>query len=308
MTQATRDKITQGYDELTRRLTAWAETQDGIRAAVLIGSRARADHPADEWSDLDVLLVVRDMAAYTGQAEWVAQVGEPWLTFIEQTGDGRSLERRALFAGGLDVDFAFFPDEALRQMFEHGAPPDALDVFRRGARVLIDKDGLAARMLAAAREPAQLPAPPSEGEFLQCVNDFWYHTLWTAKHLRRGELWWAKSGCDERLKYLLRQMLEWQARAAQGPGHDTWLRGRFLEEWADPRALAELPGVYAHYDAEDVWRALLATMDLFRWTSQEVEERLGFSYPTTGAEHAAELVGVMFEGRGSGRSSIAGAA
>jgi aminoglycoside 6-adenylyltransferase len=171
----------------------------------------------------------------------------------------------------------------------------------------VDKDGWAAKILGAAHAPAPPIAPPSEGEFLNLVADFWYHTVWTAKHLRRGELVWAKSGCDERLKHLLRQVLEWHARAAHGADHDTnlpmqiRLRGRFLEEWADPRAVAELPRVYAHYDAEDVWRALRATMDVFRWVSQETADHYHFTYPSAGAEHAAELVEAMFAGRPIGR-------
>ncbi len=291
------DAMTQGYNQLIERLVAWAQAQENIRAAILIGSRARSDHPADEWSDLDVFVAARDIRVYIDSSAWVEQIGTPWLTFIEQTGDGRSLERRVLFESGLDVDFAFFPFEGIEQMLNDGVPPDALDVFRRGARVLLDRDGLAARMLEAARQPASPPAPPSEGEFLGAANDFWYHALWTAKHLRRGELWWAKSGCDDRLKYLLRRMLEWHARAVRGGEYDTWIRGRFLEEWVDPRVLKELPRAFAHYDVEDLWRALLATMDLFGWVSGETAEHFHFTYPAVGADHAAKLVQALYETR-----------
>jgi hypothetical protein len=51
---------------------------------------------------------------------------------------------------------------------------------------------------------------------------------------------------------------------------------------------------FAHYDAEDTWRALLATMDLFRWLSLETAEKWSFAYPNFGAERAAELVQKMF--------------
>jgi hypothetical protein len=38
-------------------------SQTGIRAVGLVGSRARLDHPADEWSDLDLVLVATDPQA-----------------------------------------------------------------------------------------------------------------------------------------------------------------------------------------------------------------------------------------------------
>ena len=85
-------------------------------------------------------------------------------------------------------------------------------------------------------------------------------------------------------------MLEWHARAVQGAGFDTWLRGRFLEEWADPRAVQALSKAFAHYQAKDIWRALSATMDLFRWVSQETAQKLGFPYAQEGVEYASQLV------------------
>jgi len=92
------------------------------------------------------------------------------------------------------------------------------------------------------------------------------------------------------MKGILRRVLEWHARAIHGPRHDTWMRGRFLEEWADPRAVAALKGVFAHYDPNDLWRALATTMDLFRRLAKETAARLGLAYPSTSDGAATELV------------------
>src|SRR5207302_9540 len=104
---------------------------------------------------------------------------------------------------GLDVDFAFFPPGILPQAIQD---PDVVRVLRRGFRVLLDKDGELARLTATVPE---LPAarPPTEPEFLQAVHDFWYHAVWAAKKLRRGELWVAKSCCDSYLKGLLLDLI-----------------------------------------------------------------------------------------------------
>jgi aminoglycoside 6-adenylyltransferase len=158
-------------------------------------------------------------------------------------------------------------------------------------RVLLDKDDLTTRLrtlLALLQSPtAQLP---SSAAYNAAVSDFWYHALWSAKHLRRGELWWAKAGCDMRLKHLLLTLLEWHARCAPGAQTDTWFRGRFLETWADPRALDELRQAFAHYDQADIGRALLATMHLFRWLAMETAQRLGYPYPAQGDVYVTRLV------------------
>ncbi len=282
------NSTTAGYEVLISRVSEWAEREEGIHAVFVFGSQARRDNPADEWSDLDLLLLADEPQFYIETVDWLQQIGEQWVSFLERTPDG-GFERRVLFEGGFDVDFIPESVDSFRKILAEGLPTILEDIFRRGFRILVDKDGLAARITAVKRETA-VPAPDSEAEYLAITNDFWYHTVWTAKHLRRGELWWAKSCCDSYLKKLLLSMLERHARAARGKEFDTWMRGRFLEEWADPRAVAALPQIFAHYDEPDVWRALLATMDLFRWLAVETAEYLGYAYPSSGDEHCTNLV------------------
>lgn len=282
--------VARSYTQLTENIVAWLQQEHDVRAAMIIGSRARTDHPADQWSDLDVLLFVRDPERYVASADWVAGFGPVWLAFAERTPDGRAWERRVLYAGGLDVDFALSPAQWLEYIAAHGLVPEIVDVIRRGVRVLVDKDNLLSGILHLPIPDAAPFQQPSSDQFADAISDFWYHSLWSAKHLRRGELWWAKSGCDGKLKGLLQQMLEWHAHALRGPAHDTWMRGRFLEEWADPRAVARLSGVYAHYDRQDIARALWATMELFRWVTVETAERWQYAYPAASDRAVTDLV------------------
>lgn len=269
--------ISERYTSLISRFVTWAQAQPDIRAAVVIGSRARPhDHPADEWSDMDIVIFATDPHQYVSRADWVEAIGQPWLTFIERTAGGEGRERRVLFAGGLDVDFALFPVELLRHMIETAVPAEFAAVFRRGMAVLLDQDRLLERLSMPPDEP-QRATPPTHAEFLELVNDFWYHAVWTAKKLRRGELWTAKGCSDDYMKWRLLRMIEWHARATNGWGYDTWHGGRFLEQWADPRVLEELQGAFAAYDEEDLWRGLFATMRLFRWLTSETAARLGFA-------------------------------
>ncbi|MGD2250872.1 MAG: aminoglycoside 6-adenylyltransferase, partial [Candidatus Methanofastidiosia archaeon] len=212
------------------------------------------------------------------------------------------LERRVLFEGGFDVDFAVFPLKKV-QMLHQSVVQKTLDpetaaglsnVFSRGIRVIVDKDKIT-ELLEQTIEilGAPLPSLPLCQHFLNTVHDFWYHTVWTAKHLRRGELWWAHSCCDGHLKILLRHMIEWHS---QIQGRDTWFRGRYLEKWADTRVIKELKNAFAHYNEDDIWRALFVTMDLFRWLAKETAEKLQYEYPVKGDQYATELVETLFSG------------
>src|SRR5947209_20478068 len=124
--------------ELLERIITWAEGNPDIRAALLVGSRARTEVPADEWSDLDIPLIAANPDHYLSTTGWLQEIGEPWLTFLEGMIVGGQ-ERRVLFAGGLDVDFALFSPERFRQIV--GEIPA---VIARGVRVLVGKDDIAA--------------------------------------------------------------------------------------------------------------------------------------------------------------------
>jgi hypothetical protein len=96
------------YDRIAERFVGWARTEDAIRAAFVIGSRAREDHAADEWADLDILVLTSEATERFRDPGWVSRIGDPWITFLEPTPAGHGTEWRVLFAGGVDVDFALF--------------------------------------------------------------------------------------------------------------------------------------------------------------------------------------------------------
>jgi len=307
------NQTTLTYENLIERFVQWAQNCPDIRAAAVIGSRARIDKPADEWADLDIVVIVTNPKRYLAREDWLQNIGNPWITFLERTATGGGMERRALFEGGLDVDFAIvskrdirqlmhflrinkrfpqllrlFPKEKVRQIIREIT--DFSDIISHGIRVLLDKDGLISQSTLFSTRPPS-PRPPTPAEFLEVINDFWYHAVWTAKHLRRGELWWAKGSCDSKMKWGgVLPMIEWHARATHGRDYETWHRGHFLEQWADHRAVEGLRKAFAHYDVDDVQQALLATMDLFRWLARETAERLGYVYPTFADERATEMV------------------
>ena len=256
-------------DLLAAAIADWAREREDVRAAVVVGSQVRESTPADRWSDLDVILIVDDPEPYAEGAGWVAGFGRPVLSFLEETPLGQR-ERRVLYETGEDVDLPLFPLSALERL-ESSA--NAAELLARGYRVLVDKIDLAARLERLALRDTPRPAP-AQADLDQLASDFWYHALWTAKKLRRGEVFTAKGCLDGYLKARLVTLLEWHARALD-PAADTWHDGRFLERWADPGALAALEDAYARYDLRDVARALWVTIDLWQGLEAETARRLG---------------------------------
>ncbi|MGL5860416.1 MAG: aminoglycoside 6-adenylyltransferase [Phycicoccus sp.] len=63
------------YRHIVDRFIRFAEARDDLRAAVIVGSRARTDRPADSLSDLDVVVVTTEPNRYVEDAEWLKQLG-----------------------------------------------------------------------------------------------------------------------------------------------------------------------------------------------------------------------------------------
>lgn len=281
------------HETLLARVIAWAEQLDDIRAVMVIGSRARVDRPADQWSDMDIVLVTSDPRRYLDDGGWLSELATPWLTFLEPTAAGEGTERRALFDNAIDVDFIPYSTAAMEAIAEHGWPPEIEGVIRRGMRVFLDKDGWGERLALPTEEAPTIssaaPSPSAEA-LANTINDFWFHSVWTAKKLRRGELWTAIDCLTGFMLWRVLHMIEWHTHATCGVEVDTWHNGRFVEQWADPRAIAGLRQCFARYDAADVARGLLATMDLYRWLSHETAAALGYTYPTMADERASDWV------------------
>jgi aminoglycoside 6-adenylyltransferase len=283
------------YQEIEHRLISWARNQKDIRALVVVGSRATPKTTRDAFSDLDVLLVAARPSSYVDEVNWLDQIERPWLTYVLQTPLGERIARGAVFREGqITVDFAVvgrwsLPGAMLLLGALSRVPalaswiPSVLanqlaalaGMLRAGTRVLVDKDGAAARL---GRMAVSWPRStrPSEREFADVVCTFWGSTFWTAKKLLRGDLWRCTEGGRD-VRHLLLQMVEWHARAIHGWDYETWYLGRSIERWAEPRIVHALPCLLPGYDLSSQQRALVATANLFQWVSEETAARLGFS-------------------------------
>ena len=267
-------------DALLGRITAWAKRRDDIRGALLVGSAARSVSPADEHSDLDVVLFVVEPTAWLEDASWVREIGEAWVTFVEPTGVGHGWERRVLFADGVDVDFSLFPppglsdEAAIAARHVHG-------VLQRGARVLADPDGVLAPLIAeaVAAPPAPRTETPTPAELANVVGDLQYHVVWAARKALRGERWVAAECINAHMGSRLATLATWHAVVVNGVT-DTWHAGRFLERWADPRAASGLGRAMTDTTPERIGAALAACLELCELLAGEIGPLIGQPYPT----------------------------
>ena len=125
------------YHGIEENIRRWAGQQEAVRALVVIGSRARSDHAADDWSDLDMVVFVSDPADFARNEAWLDYIGPVILKNLQFTGSGYP-EWIVLYDGGLKVDLLLATANGLLAEVLSKSPFDV--VSRRGVRILVNKE------------------------------------------------------------------------------------------------------------------------------------------------------------------------
>lgn len=270
------------YFEIKKKILEYAGQDDAVKAVVAIGSTTRKEAKADEFSDLDLFIVTEEPEPwYSG--EYPQRFGDVRISFLEPTlGGGK--ERRSIYDADKDVDMLIFTPEEFVRIVKEGI---AGWVMNRGYEVLYDSLDCT-ELLGEMIVPGHSDPSITEEEFLNILGQFYFHDIWAAKKIRRGELWSAKMCVDSYLKTLLLRMLE--VYRFQTAGVDTWHDGRFLERWAGEEIVGELQSCFGHYEREDLLQALISTHKLFARITREIAEAKGFSYPEDSRKCAEEYL------------------
>ena len=270
------------YKEIKENICHYSEADSEVKAVIAIGSTTRESLKADEYSDLD-LIIVTDSPTSWYSGEYPMQLGEISIGFLEPTlGNGK--EYRAIYDEDKDMDMIIFTPKQFTEAVKNGT---AGWVMNRGYAFLCDKAGYS-ELVREYVNPSVASPQISESEFLNLTNDFYFHNIWAAKKLLRGELWSAKMCEDGYLKNHLLKMIE--LYCYQKDGRDVWHDGRFIDRWADDWILEKLKVCFAHYEKNDAGNALISTHELFKKLAAAVADMNGYFYPQKAENTASEFL------------------
>ena len=308
------------YKDLEENILIWANQQNDIRGAIIVGTRAQKEPLVDEWADLDIVIYTTNPELLIDNSEWLSNFGEPVLSYFYQI-PGLSKEHRVLFKSGLEADFAvslYDKEEYIKLLDHHPEFIDWVDLFGFRWRIILDKDGVLDQIftLLAKREkskPAYVynakiiymdQSMPSENKFLQRTTELLHFFYIVAKLIRRGEIWRARRACSDFKGNDLYEYIMWHTYAYQGLKCEleedllrNIYRKRFFEKWVDQHILNELKNIYSSYEEDEVWQELLKTLELFDWIVKEIANKMGYSYPDHIFHNLKQLVQDLYSKR-----------
>ena len=193
---------------------------------------------------------------------------------------GGGKEYRVIYDEDKDVDMIVLTQELFEKALEEGVMEW---VMNRGYSILYDSMNYAPKISQFVKQGISNPEI-SEEEFVNMTNDFFFHNIWSAKKLRRGELWAAKMCVDAYLKNELLRMMELYCHVLEGK--DVWHDGRFIDRWADEWMREKLAKCFARYENSDVKLALISTHELFVELARTFAENQEYIYPEKAEETA----------------------
>jgi predicted nucleotidyltransferase len=247
--------ISETEERVIAQLVRSCATDDRIAALFLGGSRARGED--DEYSDVDLCVIVRDHAyddVIAGRDALVRTLGDP--LFLEDFGSGNMAF--VILDDGTELEFNFFAE-------------GDLDAIRSGPyRVLLDRDGILANRafpLPEADRTAQVEA------LRDILFWFWHDVGHFTTAVGRGQLWWAAGQLEQLRAYCVNLVRIDHGGVAEGEPY--WK----LDHEIATEALDGLRSTFVPVERDALLRAGGVALGFFRERAPSVARAFGLPYP-----------------------------
>lgn len=244
---------------MLHRFTTACHSHPHILAATLNGSHATGT--ADEWSDIDLGVIVADDAYddfVAGREAFIRQLGEP--LFIEDF----DIPGIVFFilAGGAEGEMT------IERESDFVAPYGVW-------QVLVDKTGIFEN-----RNGASARSPVSKDEQVEVLRRqivwFWHDLSHFITAMARGQLWWAAGQLEILRRYcLILARLTYDMADADAADDPTFK----LDKLPIVDSLSPLAKTFVSLEREAMLAAAEIIIDYFRATAQPLAQAHGLGYP-----------------------------
>jgi aminoglycoside 6-adenylyltransferase len=259
------------FNDIRLLILAQAAADERILAVLLNGSRANPDIDPDPFQDYDITYIVTELDSFISDHSWTNIFGEKiiWQLPDEMTVGEKSdisFSYLMLFKEGYRIDLTLFPMDKLKTHFKK----DSLTV------VWLDKGNLFSDIRESSDRDYWIKKP-SEKEFLDTCNEFWWVSTYVAKGLMRHEITYVKEMMDTVVRPMMMKVIAWHI----GFHHDFkvsfGVAGKQMHRYLKPALYQKILSTYAGNHINQNWLALFDMTEIFSELSSFVADRLKFS-------------------------------
>jgi aminoglycoside 6-adenylyltransferase len=263
--------------------------KDGrIRAVLLNGSRANPNIKPDKFQDFDIVYMVRNFESFISDHNWTNVFGEkliwqlPNEMSLGENDEAVGFSYLMLFKDGNRIDLTLFPLEKVKTDFKI----DSLTI------VWLDKDRLFTNV-PPSNDTGYYIRKPTEKEFLDTCNEFWWVSTYVAKGLLRDEITYAKEMLETVVRPMFMKLIEWKIGVETDFLVSIGKAGRFLNKYLTNDNYNSVLSTYADFDIENNWKSLFVMADLFGQFANELSGKLKFRYNKTEEQNTIEYLKLL---------------
>lgn len=251
-----------------------ANEDERIRAVIMNGSRVNPNVKKDCFQDYDIIYVVKDIRSFTSNHNWIRRFGEIMIvqmpeemSLIPADEDGK-FPYLMQFMDGNRIDLTLVPVDLIHTFVGQ----DSL------SKLLLDKDDCIGEF-SIASDKDYLIKKPTEKEFLDCCNEFWWCSTNIAKGLWREELSYAKGMLEGPVRDMLIVMLEWHIGMKTDFTVNAGKFGKHFEQYFEKDIWQQFKRTFSNAEYENIWESFFVMGDLFREAANEIASTYGYQYP-----------------------------
>jgi aminoglycoside 6-adenylyltransferase len=251
-----------------------AKNDERIRAVIMNGSRTNPNAKKDIFQDYDIVYIVKDIDSFTSDHSWVNIFGErimmqmPENKVLPPADNNGHFIYLMQFKDGNRIDLTLIPLEKTDELIGS----DSLSIL------LLDKDDIIGSF-PPSNDRDYLIKRPSEKEFMDICNEFWWICMNISKGLWREELTYAMFMYEQVNRNVLIRMIEWDIGIKTNFTKSAGKLGKDFKNFLDEGEWDEFVATYPDSDYENIWQSLFNMCDLFRKVATNVANHFEFEYP-----------------------------
>lgn len=263
-----------------------AKSDERIRGVLLNGSRANPNLHEDIFMDYDIVYIVTNIPSFTCDHSWIdifgerimVQLPDDWHNHPYDYGSNDAFAYLILLMDGNRIDLTLVSAQDTQRLEES----DSLTL------ILLDKDGV----LPSYPPPSEdsfLVKPPTQWEFTDCCNEFFWCIQNVAKAIWRDQF-------PNAMKHLeiCREMLNYMVSWWIGKEHDfavsTGKMGKYFKKYLPHEYWKLYEKTYTDSQVEHIWQAVFASCSLFRSLGQKLAGDFNYPYPLQDDERMIEYL------------------
>ncbi len=266
-----------------------AKKDERIRAVILNGSRANKNIPKDNLQDFDIVFFVTALDFFVATPNWMDVFGE---RIILQTPNSMTLGDSDAHLNEEEIVYLMLfkdynrIDLSLRKVINRNKKKDSL------TKILLDKDQLFKEILVS-NDKDYWTRKPSQKEFSDCCNEFWWVSTYVVKGLLRNEIIYAKDMQEVILRKMLMNVIAWNIAADYNFKINLGANKRFIENYLDFDTMNQLKNTYSDFTKISIWNSLISMSGTFHEKSIELGSKENLHYNLEEAKNVRNYIQEM---------------